>query len=279
MVSIVAFFASHQPPTAAEQPNYKELVMKMQSRNLSDEEVRQIIEAGPAALDYILDSFVKSRFAQETVKKVKPGFNLGKAMDENTYARNVVKVAEAFGRVGVDRLVKRLPPDAVEVYNLDSKEFHELGIGTIKPLLTIDVLANASSKNDNPRLKQWASRFIEDRSMTETDPRARRQSFWASVAAGVVASAVWEGLKWAGKRMAEAHAAGDIDCLTSFQRRRDVPDSFMRDQLSPATRAKLSLRRLDAPPTGENFLEGFVLEPAGGPRGPVMTGMPAGRPR
>jgi hypothetical protein len=250
IVGLIAFFASRQPLTAAQQTNYKELVNKMQSSRLSNEEMRQIVKVGPAALDYILDGFTKSQFARETVKKIEPGFNLGKAMDQNTYARNVVEVADAFGMAGVDRLVKRLRPDIIQGFNLDSKEFRELGTGTIKPLITVELLRNASSKDDNPRIKQWASRFVDYRPTTEIDPRTIRAGFLEGIVDSLVATAVWEGAKWLANRLAQAHT-GDIDCLTSYQIRKDVPNSLMLDKLSPATRAKLRLRTLDSPPPFE----------------------------
>ena len=250
VVCLVAFFASRRGLSAASQvPDYQKLAARLHEATISDELMLEFIKAGTPALDYLLDDFGRSEFVRQTRKSLRRDYNIGKAMDKDVYATNVVKVAERFGPIGIDRLVKRLPPELVKFYLLDRPEFYELGAGAIKPLLTMNMLQGAS-KEDLSRVEDWVGTFADKRQLTVlVDGKAVNiedgvPPFWGGVAAGLVARALWEGGTWLWHRWSESIEGSDG--LTSIYRiRKGIPGDYWQDQLSPQERSRLLLRQLN----------------------------------
>jgi len=60
--------------------------------------------------------------AREVRAKLDKNFNIGKAIEKNVYASNVVKVAEAFGTGGYTRLMSRVDPEVVKGLGLDARK-------------------------------------------------------------------------------------------------------------------------------------------------------------
>jgi hypothetical protein len=145
-VAVVGFFASRPTEMLSQQTDYKELLSQLHNRPLTDSQITQIVKSGEPTLDVVLDEFMGSDFVIDLRKQIKKGFNLGQAIDKNVYASNVIRVVEAFGTAGVERLIKRLPPHVVKLYRFDSPEYRRLGSMTVKPLLTTEIFSSLRRK-------------------------------------------------------------------------------------------------------------------------------------
>jgi hypothetical protein len=241
---LTTFFCSRRPISKLGEPqDYKSLVAQMHKKTLTDEVKQQFVKMGMPALNYLLDDFEQSDFVKETRKSLKRGFDLGKAMDKNVFASNVIRVTEGFGTIGIDALIGRLSPDFVDFFLLNTPQFHELGVGTIKPLLTMNMLENPTN-DEQAREEKWITTFADKRRIIGDHEEFNKfnNGFWVSVAASVVGAAVWEGLKWLTQHLPKGPE--EWDGLTSFQRK-TIPEKYRKNLLSPAVRSEILLKRLD----------------------------------
>lgn len=226
-----------------------ELEETLRTRSLDDVEIERLVEKGHSSLNYIIDDFMRSKFVGETLQLLKRDFNLGRELDESIYASNVIRIAESFGPAGIHALIGRLDPEVVEPFQLRSREFREMGAGIIKPLLTMEMLLQASEE-DLPAVKGWLMTFLDERRVREINNLGGTHVWpWvAAVAASVAGAAVWEGAKWAYESFQEQEDGGEA-YHEYWEEGNPVfrPQSFsvLSDQLSEAERNKMKLRSLD----------------------------------
>jgi hypothetical protein len=255
IVCLVAFFASKQPVAVARPAaDLKALVAQLHEKPLSDELRTELINGGLPALDFLLDDFSRSEFVRTARTKLAKGFNLGKAMDEDPYTRNVIEATEAFGPIGVARLVRRLPPEVVQTAGLQTPEFYSLGIGTIKPLLTVHLLGGANEK----QVREWITTFADERKLSELPPeQANLFPFLAGILTGVACNALWDGLKWAYHKVFTGRRLDEM-----LLKDRATMNQYWLSQLSPQARTRALLRQLNPQQRIPNLDEGIYAVPA-----------------
>jgi hypothetical protein len=118
-----AFFASREAPgQASKARDYAGLIRKLHEQPASNKPLKEFVKDGTPALDALLKDFARSKFAREVRAKLDKNFNIGKAIEKNVYASNVVKVAEAFGTGGYTRLMSRVDPEVVKGLGLDARK-------------------------------------------------------------------------------------------------------------------------------------------------------------
>ena len=232
-----SFFASRYTVSSQQRrmqrTDFNRLIDQMHKKPVTDEILLKFVRGGIPALNFLLNDFHKSKFAEETPKNIRGGFNLGQAMDRDIYVSNVIKVAEEFGAVGVDRLVKRLPYEVVKKYQLDSPGFTARGLATVKPLLTLGMIVQASDVADRGRLSKWYEEFIDAREIEQIDPTGGLGWVWEEITKAYTGYTAW-------KSHSTQSFLVDLDIYTIF----DIDRQYL-DMLSPTVRRQMLLRTLN----------------------------------
>lgn len=237
---VAAFFATRLPlRNQGSAPAYATLVAGLHRTPVADTALQEFIRGGIPALDYLLADFSRSDFAKQTNAKLTRGFNLGKAIDEDIYASNVVKIAEAFGPIGTKRLLARLPPAMVKQFGFDTPEFVDAGILVVKPLLTLEVVRLASP-NDRPRILDWMTTYLDPRPLRENNAATPQLDVLIEALAHVAERAASETKVARDFTMAERAKQGDISALHP-----EIPREYWLDQLSPSVRTRVLLMQLN----------------------------------
>ncbi|HVK03407.1 MAG TPA: hypothetical protein VM490_08025 [Armatimonadaceae bacterium] len=250
-VLVAAFFGSRLPISSAQPaPSQRALVAMLDDKPLTDAQVRRFVQAGTPALDAVLNDFARSSFVRDARRTLAPGAPLGRAFDSSVYASNVVKVAEGFGMVGVDRLLRRMDPAVVKAYGLDTPAFRKLGAATVKPLLTAEVIKGASASNSG-RVIDWVKDNYVWEEVQEINPGGPVENFATAVAGGVVAGLVVIAVEKAYDHFVKK----EHDLMRANVAK--VKAANMKQMLSPAARAGL-LKELDPKvPAAGNPAVGF----------------------
>jgi hypothetical protein len=232
----------------SEDPNA--LLERAQRSRLSDAEVNQLAAADRRIFVTALDRLSKSRLAAEVGSRLEPGFNLGLAVDTDTFANNVVRVMEASPAKATEVILGRLDPKIVSTFKLSSPDFRKLDAFAIKSLVTIDMLQRVSARGFDERAQNWVYSLTDSKKLNAALSRAgygesqRRAAFVPVLLAALVAEAVWE----LGKHLlGGAIINRDVFLADSNGKLRPI----RLDLLSPATKRKLKLTLLDRGATGE----------------------------
>jgi hypothetical protein len=160
LAAIGAFFASREAPgQAGKEKDYVKLIRQLHEQAASDKLVKEFLKDGTPALDALLNDFARSTFAKEVRAKLDKNFNIGQAFEKDAYASNVVKVAEAFGTAGYDRLVKRMNPKVAKAFRLENKK--DLAERAIGPLLTLEIIRGMKTKEEQARAVRWVDRYVD----------------------------------------------------------------------------------------------------------------------
>jgi hypothetical protein len=162
LISCGAFFASRQAPgQEGKEKDYAKLIRQLHEGPVSDKEVKQFVKDGTPALDALLNDFARSKFANEVRARLDKDFNLGKAIEKDVYASNVVKVAEAFGTAAYSRLMSRVEPKLVKALRLDTPKYKKLGEMAVQPLLIHEIVRGMKSKEQVARGLGWVDRYVD----------------------------------------------------------------------------------------------------------------------
>jgi hypothetical protein len=166
LVAVIGFFVSRQPVTQAQKSGkYAEMIRELHNKPASTKQVEQFVKDGTPALDALLADFANSDFAKKTRGKLDKNFNLGKAIDDSVYAKNVIKVAQAFGSAGFDRLVKRSFDQKQQKLFLSvwskQKEAKSLEKEMVRPLLIAEIMRGMKSDEEKARKLRWMDRYVD----------------------------------------------------------------------------------------------------------------------
>ncbi len=146
----------------------RELLERARHARLSDAEVNSVVAGGPSLLNDAIDGLAKSRAFSDLGGKLGKEFNLGRALDNDVYVANVVRVAEARPEASLPVILKRLDPKLVSGFRLDSAEVRQAGPFAIKPLLTAEMLSRVPSRDFSARTRSWLSTFVQERQFQAT---------------------------------------------------------------------------------------------------------------
>jgi hypothetical protein len=164
LAALIGFFASRQPVTEAQKPGkYAEMIRELHDKPASKKLVEEFVNDGTPALDALLNDFAKSDFAKKVRAKADKDFNIGKAINDSVYAKNVIKVAEAFGSAGFDRLVKRTDPKTQKLMSLHWKNVKKKSLEkeAIRPLLIGEIARGMKSPEEKARQLRWIDRYVD----------------------------------------------------------------------------------------------------------------------
>jgi hypothetical protein len=195
LAAVIGFFVSRQAVTeAGKDGKYAEMIRELHNKPASKKLVEEFVKDGTPALDAVLADFANSDFAKKTRAKLDKNFNLGKAIDDSVYATNVIKVAQAFGSAGFDRLLKRTldkkqQEDFMSVWS-KQKEAKSLEKELMRPLLIAEITRGMKSDEEKARRLRWIDRYVDVAKLNSGQGTKINHFLWKALLAVAVEVAV-----------------------------------------------------------------------------------------
>jgi hypothetical protein len=233
------FCASAQTQTSPDN-----LLDKARRVRLSDDEVNTLAKAGPRMFERALDGLRGSASFTAVERGLATGFNIGRSIDADVYASNVVRIGEAKPSEALDVLVARMDPKVKSTFRYDSPDFKKLGSFAIKPLMGMDMVQRMNARGMDERAQAWVYGVFD---------RERLDSKMATEMGSARAAKIVPFLLLIGEALVvKAFLCRGGGALAAY----NVNELFVQDKegklapikldlISPAVRQKLKLTALD----------------------------------